>query len=80
MIVTIAVLIMLALAVIKFPIKIIFKLLINTVLGFIALLLINFAGSYVGITIAVNWINAAIIGVLGVPGVALILLLQWLAR
>jgi len=79
-VVIIAVLIALGLAIIKFPIKIIFKLLLNTALGFVALLLINAAGSFVGITIAVNWINAAIVGILGIPGVALVLLLQWLAR
>ncbi|MCL2401252.1 MAG: pro-sigmaK processing inhibitor BofA family protein [Oscillospiraceae bacterium] len=79
-VVVIAVLIIVGLAIIKFPIKIIFKLLLNTALGFGALILINAAGSHIGITIAVNWINAAIVGVLGVSGVALILLLQWLAR
>ncbi|MCL2408657.1 MAG: pro-sigmaK processing inhibitor BofA family protein [Oscillospiraceae bacterium] len=78
--VIIVILILLGLAIIKFPIKIIFKLLLNTALGFVALLLINAAGSLIGVAIAVNWINAAIVGILGVSGVALILLLQWLAR
>jgi len=74
-----AALILLVLAIIKFPIKIIFKLILNTVIGFAALLLLNFAGGYIGVAITVNWLNALIVGVLGVPGVALILLLQWLA-
>jgi len=72
-------LLLLALAILKFPIKIIFKLIINTVIGFVALLLLNYAGGFIGVSITVNWINALIVGVLGVPGVALILLLQWLA-
>ena len=74
-----AALLLLLLAIIKFPIKIIFKLLINTILGFVALLMLNFIGGLIGVQIAVNWINAVIVGVFGVPGVALILMLQWLS-
>jgi len=70
---------LLVLAIFKFPIKIIFKLIINTVMGFVVLLVLNYAGGFIGISVAVNWINAVIVGVLGLPGVALILLLQWLA-
>jgi len=73
------VLILLVLAIIKFPIKIIFKLIINAVLGFVILLILNYAGGFIGVTVAVNWINAVIVGVFGVPGVVLILLLQWIA-
>ena len=67
------------LVILRFPVKIIFKLLINTVAGFAALLLLSFIGGLIGVQIAVNWINALVVGVFGVPGVALILLLQWLS-
>lgn len=60
------------------PMKLVFKFLLNTILGFVALILINFVGSFIGISIGVNWLNAAIVGILGLPGVALLLILQWL--
>ena len=59
-------------------VNIIFKLAINTVIGVAALILINMVGINFGITIGVNLINGLVVGVLGVPGVALLLLLQWL--
>jgi inhibitor of the pro-sigma K processing machinery len=77
-IIIIAVLVLVIFTILKKPIKIVFKLLLNTVIGFAALLILNWLGGFIGITIPVNWINAVIVGVLGVPGVALILLLQWL--
>jgi inhibitor of the pro-sigma K processing machinery len=58
--------------------KIIFKLILNTIIGFLALFVINWLGAFIGISVAVNWLNAIIVGVLGVPGVALILLLKWI--
>ena len=60
------------------PIRFILKLLINTLIGFVVLILINKFGSYIGVTLGVNWINAAVVGILGVPGVALLLILRWL--
>ncbi len=36
------------------PLKLIIKLIINTALGFAALLLLNFFGKYIGVTIGVN--------------------------
>lgn len=73
------VLALLLFAIFKIPVKIVFKLILNTLVGFAALFLINLAGGLIGIAIAVNWLNAVIVGVFGVPGVALALLLQWLA-
>ncbi len=60
------------------PIRFILKLLINTLIGFVVLILINKFGAYIGVTLGVNWINAAVVGILGVPGVALLLILRWL--
>lgn len=58
------------------PIKKIFKLIINGILGGLTLLLFNFIGSYFGLGIAINPLNAIIVGFLGVPGVILLLILQ----
>lgn len=72
------ILVLALLAMIRAPIRLLFKFLINTVVGFLALLAVNWLGGFVGIAIAVNWVNAAVVGILGVPGVALLLLLRWL--
>ena len=77
-VVIVAILALLLLIILRKPIKIVLKLLLNTVLGFLALFAINWLGSFIGISVAINWINAVIVGVLGVPGVALILLLKWI--
>jgi inhibitor of the pro-sigma K processing machinery len=78
-IIIVAILALVVFIILKKPIKIIFKLILNTIIGFLALFVINYLGAFIGISIAVNWINAVIVGVLGVPGVALILLLKWIA-
>lgn len=77
-IVIVAILALVLLIILRKPIKLILKLILNTVVGFLALFAINFLGAAIGISVAVNWINAVVIGVLGLPGVALILLLQWI--
>lgn len=78
-IVIVAILVLAVFILLRKPIKIVFKLILNTVIGFIALFAINFLGSFIGVTVAVNWINAVLVGVLGIPGVALILLIRWIS-
>lgn len=59
-----------------FPIKKIFKLIGNGIIGGLTLLLFNFVGKYFGLVITINPLNAIIVGFLGVPGVILLLILQ----
>lgn len=58
------------------PVKIIFKLIINGILGGIILFLVNIVGGLVGLSIVINPLNALIAGFLGIPGVILLLILQ----
>ena len=58
------------------PLKIAFKLVGNAVVGGLLLLFINFVGGIVNIQIGINLVTAVVAGVLGVPGVALMLILQ----
>lgn len=60
------------------PIRWIFKLLINAAFGFVLLFLVNFFGDPVGIYINVNFISSLVAGFLGVPGVILLVVLQFL--
>lgn len=56
----------------------IFRFVLNTVLAFVLLWLVNFFGDPLGIHIAMNFINVAAVGVLGLPGLAILVILQLL--
>ncbi|QEK13702.1 pro-sigmaK processing inhibitor BofA [Crassaminicella thermophila] len=58
------------------PIKWIIKFIYNGIVGGVMLLVINFLGGFFGIHIAINPITALLAGLLGVPGVVLMLVLQ----
>ena len=62
----------------KKPIKWIFKLLIHACLGYVFLFVFNFVGAWFDISLGMNWFNAAVTGILGVPGVILLLLIKYL--
>ena len=59
------------------PIRFVFKLLLNTVLGFMLLWLINFFGGAVGIALELSLLNALLVGFLGIPGVLLLLAIHF---
>jgi len=46
--------------------------------GLAALALLSPAAAALGIPMGINWLNALVLGLLGVPGFGLLLLLQWL--
>lgn len=58
--------------------KVVKKLFINIILGVILLIIINFVGLYFGFNIALNIYSALIIGILGVPGLILLIFLQFM--
>jgi inhibitor of the pro-sigma K processing machinery len=58
--------------------KILKKLLINTLAGVILLVVINFIGLYFNFSIALNAYSAIIIGILGIPGLALLIFLKFM--
>ncbi|HHU50149.1 MAG: pro-sigmaK processing inhibitor BofA family protein [Caldicoprobacterales bacterium] len=60
------------------PLKLILRFFINAILGGIALWLLNLAGGLIGVTVAINPVTALTVGFLGIPGLLLILLLQFI--
>lgn len=58
------------------PLRTIFHLIVNAVIGGGVLLLINLIGSYWAFGVGVNPITALIVGLLGVPGALLIIALR----
>ena len=57
------------------PLKIILKLAVNSLIGGAAILLINIIGAEIGIIIPLNMLNALIVVVLGLPGAILLIVL-----
>lgn len=60
----------------SWPIKIFIKLIANTVLGVILLILTNFIGAYFQFSIGINWATALIAGFFGVPGVIFLIIFK----
>lgn len=60
------------------PLRYLVKLIINGIIGGILLFLINLLGGFIGLHIAINPLTAIIAGFLGVPGVVLLIVLQYI--
>ena len=58
------------------PIKTIFKLIINSVLGGLTIFIINLIGSLWEFHIGLNLITSIFVGVLGVPGAIVIVIIK----
>lgn len=56
------------------PLKMVFKIAVNSIAGGIVILAINYIGAYFGVMIPLNMINALVVGVLGIPGAILLLI------
>lgn len=50
---------------------------VNGILGLAALLIVNLSAEYTGLHLGFNMFNGVTAGVLGIPGVVLLLLVQW---
>ena len=50
---------------------------VNALLGLAALFLVNASAGYTGVSLGFNLFNGLVAGVLGIPGVALLVLVQW---
>lgn len=58
------------------PLKILFKLIINAILGVFLLLIVNFIGQYFNFHIGINAITSIIAGFFGVPGVIFLIIFK----
>ena len=58
------------------PIKIIGKLIINSILGVVLLYIINLVGALWQFHIGINVITALVVGILGIPGAVLLAILK----
>lgn len=60
------------------PLRLVIKLLYNGILGGLMIGLVNLIGVYFNFYLALNPLNALIAGFLGIPGVILLIILQFL--
>lgn len=58
------------------PIKLVFKLLVNALVGGLALIIINWIGAFFNFHIDLNIFSALITGALGIPGIVILLILK----
>ena len=79
-IVLVVVIILLSVTIFRRPLRLLLRLVMNTIGGFIMLFFINFLGQVLGINISLglNPLNAVIVGIFGLPGVGFLLILPWL--
>ena len=58
--------------------KLIWKIAVNSISGFICLWLLNLASGLTGIVFEINFVTALVVGFLGIPGILLLLVFQYL--
>ena len=59
------------------PFKMVLRLVGNSALGFGALWILRQSAAITGLSLGLNLFNTLVIGVLGLPGLGLLVLLQW---
>lgn len=62
----------------SWPLKKILKLLLNIALGIIMILLVNTFGGNIGLHIPFNFVTAIVSGILGIPGVIALIILNYI--
>ena len=62
------------------PLAQLIRLILRSSVGLAALALFAQIGSFTGVTLGVNLVNALVLGVLGIPGFGLLLMVQWALR
>jgi inhibitor of the pro-sigma K processing machinery len=60
------------------PVKLVVRLIYNGIIGGLMLWVLNLAGSFFDFRVAINPVTALIAGFLGIPGVLLLIVLQYI--
>ncbi len=75
-----AVALLLALILLRRPLRAGLGLLGRTAASLLGLLMFGQVGGLIGVTLGVNLINALIVAILGLPGFGLLLMLNWVTQ
>ena len=60
------------------PVRLVFKLLLNALCGFLLLIVVNIISGFFDFSVAINWVNVLIAGCFGIPGTLLLVILNFL--
>jgi len=61
-----------------YPFRLIFALVLKVIVGLVLLLGFNLVGAWLGVTIGINPVTVLVTGLLGVPGLFMLAVLQYL--
>ena len=64
--------------ILSWPLKKILKLVLNTVIGRVLVLIINTLGGGIGLHIPFNIVTSIVVGILGIPGVLGLVILNYI--
>ncbi len=59
------------------PIRLVWKLVVNVLCGFALLVVLKILGTCIGLTIGVNLMNILLVALLGLPGLGLLIMLNF---
>lgn len=62
------------------PIKLLWKLVFNSAVGIVLLMVVNYIAAYLDFSLPINIITVLIAGFLGIPGILLLICFQLLIR
>lgn len=71
---------LLALVLLRRVVAMVVKLVLRTAVGAGVLTALSYVGGAIGLNLGVNLGNALVLGVLGAPGLGLLMMLNWLVR
>lgn len=60
------------------PFKLLLTALLHVILGGAVIILYNLAGSFWGLTVGLNIASALLVGIMGLPGLAMLIALQYI--
>lgn len=69
-----------ALLLLRRPLALLLRLLLRSGAGLAVLALFSQVGHLFGVSLGVNLINALVLGALGMPGLGLLMMMQWALR
>lgn len=64
--------------IISTPMKMIWRLILNTAIGLLAIFIFNSAGRYIGVTIGLNLFSGIVVGLCGPAGIVILLIMRLL--
>lgn len=64
--------------IIALPFKILWKLIVNAILGGVLLIIFNIVGGFFNITLAINIWTALVAGFFGIPGIIFLLIFKFI--